>query len=308
MRKELDKGRYAAFTGVITDMFASTFGSMFDKEISISMSDAYAGNADELMYGYEGQTVVSVTEEKSGFDAGLFFYTKDITMLAALMLMMDSEGTDELGEDDPDAVKELCQQVLSSLSVPLEERLGKKVSFKVDDVIKNENSALFQSESYFIADMKFTIGDRKTAMRFFMDEDLLSLFSSKSGSSGASLDDEPDFATAFTFPDDPDDRMGDPIGSMGSSSVSGVQNMDMLLDIDVPVSVKMGSTRMFLKDILTMGSGNIVELDESADEPVELVVNNKVIARGEVVIVDGYFGFRIKEIVSRAERLKKLKD
>ncbi|WP_164885384.1 flagellar motor switch protein FliN [Geovibrio thiophilus] len=308
MRKELDKGKYAAFTGVITDMFASTFGSMFDKEISISLSDAYAGSAEELMYGYEAQTAVPVTEEKSGFDAGLFFYTKDITMLAALMLMMDSEGTDELGEDDPDAVKELCQQLLASVTVPIEERLGKKVSFKVDDVLKNENSALFQSESYFIADMKFTIGERKTAMRFFMDEDLLSLFSGKSGSSGSGAsDEEPDFATAFTFPDDPDDRTGDSMGSIGGG-ISGGQNMDMLLDIDVPVSVKMGSTRMFLKDILTMGSGNIVELDESADESVELVVNNKVIARGEVVIVDGYFGFRIKEIVSRAERLKKLKD
>ena len=308
MRKELDKGRYASFTGVITDMFASTFGSMFDKEISISLSDAYAGGAEELMYGYESQTAVSLTEEKSGFDAGLFFYTKDITMLASLMLMMDSEGTEELGEDDPDAVKELCQQLLASLSVPIEERLGKKVSFKVDDVLKNENSALFQSESYFIADMKFTIGERKTAMRFFMDEDLLSLFSGKGAASSAGSDDEPDFASAFTFPDDPDDGMRDSMGSMGSSSAGGNQNMDMLLDIDVPVSVKMGSTRMFLKDILTMGSGNIVELDESADEPVELVVNNKVIARGEVVIVDGYFGFRIKEIVSRAERLKKLKD
>ncbi|MGE4497389.1 MAG: flagellar motor switch protein FliN [Deferribacterales bacterium] len=308
MRKELDKGRYAAFTGVITDMFASTFGSMFDKEISISLSDAYAGGAEELMYGYETHTAVSHTEEMSGFDAGLFFYTKDITMLASLMLMMDSEGTEELGEDDPDAVKELCQQLLASLSVPIEERLGKKVSFKVDDVLKNENSALFQSESYFIADMKFTIGERKTAMRFFMDEDLLSLFSGKGAASSAGSDDEPDFASAFTFPDDPDDGMRDSMGSMGSSSGSGNQNMDMLLDIDVPVSVKMGSTRMFLKDILTMGSGNIVELDESADEPVELVVNNKVIARGEVVIVDGYFGFRIKEIVSRAERLKKLKD
>jgi flagellar motor switch protein FliN/FliY len=301
MRKELDKSKYSAFMGVITNMLASTFGSMFDKEIGLSVAEAYGGSATELMYSYESETAVLVTEEKSGFDAGLFFHTKDITMLASLMLMMDSEGTDELGEDDRDAIKELCQQLLSSVTVPVEERLGKKVSFKVDDVMKNENSSLFQSESYFIADMKFTIGERKTSMRFFMDEALLSMFDQKSGAPS----DEPDFSSAFTFPDDPDDGM-DSIPSMGGSS--GNQNMDMLMDIDVPVSVKMGSTRMFLKDILTMGSGNIVELDESADEPVELVVNNKVIARGEVVIVDGYFGFRIKEIVSRAERLKKLKD
>lgn len=303
MRKELDKNQYTSFTGVLTDMFTSTMGSMFDKEISVSLSDAYAGSVEELMYGYESQTAVPVSEEKSGFDAGIFFYTKDITMLASLMLMMDSEGTDELGEDDPDAIKELCQQVLSSLTVPLEERLGKKVSFKADNVVKNDTPALFQSESYFIADMKLTIGDRKTAMRFFMDEDLLSLFFLNPAEGTSVPMDEPDFSATFTFPDDPDQ-----LHSGGSFSGGGGQNMDMLLDIDVPVSVKMGSARMFLKDILTMGSGNIVELDESADEPVELVVNNKVIARGEVVIVDGYFGFRIREIVSRAERLKKLKD
>ena len=51
-----------------------------------------------------------------------------------------------------------------------------------------------------------------------------------------------------------------------------------------------------------------MELEQNADDPIELAINDKVIARGEVVIVDGYFGFRIKEIVSKAERIRKLKD
>jgi flagellar motor switch protein FliN/FliY len=304
MRKELHKADYGALTEIIVDMFAATFGSMFEAEITLSLAEAYSGGADELAYGYDDEVAVLVTEEKSGFDAGLCFKTKDITMLGSMMLMMESEGSDTLEEDDRDAIKEICSQILASITVPIDEKLGKKVSFKVDDVIKNENTSLFQSESYFIADMKFTIGERVTSMRFFMDEDLLSLFETKD--SIDSVSEGPDFGSAFTFPDDMDDAPRDHGGS--SFSGSGGQNMEMLIDIDVPVSVKMGSSKMFLKDILTMGSGNIVELDESADEPVELVVNNKVIARGEVVIVDGYFGFRIKEIVSRAERLKKLKD
>ena len=69
-----------------------------------------------------------------------------------------------------------------------------------------------------------------------------------------------------------------------------------------------GISFLFLKDILGLGPGNIVELEQNADDPIELAINDKVIARGEVVIVDGYFGFRIKEIVSKAERIKKLKD
>nr|WP_278252188.1 flagellar motor switch protein FliN [Deferrivibrio essentukiensis] len=82
----------------------------------------------------------------------------------------------------------------------------------------------------------------------------------------------------------------------------------MLLDVEIPVSVRIGSTKMFLKDIVGIGPGNIIELDNYADEPIELLVNNKPIARGEVVIVDGFFGIRIKEIISREERLKKLRD
>ncbi|WP_022851733.1 flagellar motor switch protein FliN [Limisalsivibrio acetivorans] len=305
MKKNLEASKYTAFTGVITEMFGTTLDSMFEADAAVSLSEAFAGDADEIMSGYEEQVVVLATEEKSGFDAGIFFKTKDITMMASLMLMMESEGSEELEDDDKDAVKELCSQMLASVTVPLDEKLGTKVAFKVDDVMKNENSALFQSESYFCADMSLTVGERESTMRFFMDEALLDMFDS-GGDAGAA--DEPDFGEQFTFPDDDDDGGMPDFGGGGGDSMPGGQNMDMLLDIDVPVSVKMGSTKMFLKDILTLGSGNVIELDESADEAVELVVNNKVIARGEVVIVDGYFGFRIKEIVSRAERLKKLKD
>jgi flagellar motor switch protein FliN/FliY len=85
-------------------------------------------------------------------------------------------------------------------------------------------------------------------------------------------------------------------------------NLEMLMDIEIPISVRMGSSRLFLKHILGLGPGNIVELDQNANEPVELAINDKAIARGEVVIVDGYFGFRIKEIISKADRLKRLRD
>ncbi len=229
------------------------------------------------------------------------FKTVDITYLTNLMMMMDEPGKDSLEEDDKDAIKELVTQTLAAIAVPLEESTQVKVSFRVDDIMVNDAPALFQAEEYMVADAALGIGDENTTFRFFTDLNLMSLFGG--GDSG-----EPDFGSAFTFPDDDDDDSG---GGGGGHDFGGSapSNLDLLLDIDVPVSVKMGSTKMFfLKDILTMGSGNIIELDESADEPVELVINNKVIARGEVVIVDGYFGFRIKEIVSRAERIKKLKD
>lgn len=303
MKTPLSDDRHSVFTDVVQAVFQNTLDSMFDKDITVSFAQVSQCTPEDLPAGYEGQVLILATEEKTGMEAGLIFNTVDITYLTNLMMMMDEPGKDSLETDDKDAIKELASQVLASCAVPVEEKTGVKVSFRVDDVMINDAPALFQASEYMSADASLSIGTTQTTFRFYTDLSLLSLFTG----GGASMDSEPDFGSAFKFPDDEVVSMPD-LGSGGHSSAGHPQNLDLLLDIDVPVSVKMGSTNMFLKDILTMGSGNIIELDESADEPVELVINNKVIARGEVVIVDGYFGFRIKEIVSRAERIKKLKD
>jgi flagellar motor switch protein FliN/FliY len=80
--------------------------------------------------------------------------------------------------------------------------------------------------------------------------------------------------------------------------------LDLLLDVELPVSVSFGKTQMPLQQVLKWTSGSIVELESTVNEPVEVVVNNCVIARGEVVVVDGNYGVRIQQIVSRAERLQ----
>lgn len=300
MKTPINDNKHTDFTNVVQNIFQNTLDSMFDKTVTVSFAQISTGDADDLVSGYEGQTLILASEEKTGMETGLMFYTKDITYMTNLMMMMDEPGKETLDNDDKDAIKELASQMLAACSVPVEEKTGVKVSFRVDDVMVNDAPALFQAGKYMIADASLSIDTTQSTFRFFTDFNLLGLFGGKE----AAADEEPDFGAAFKFPDD--DSMGMP--DMGHSSGGHPHNLDLLLDIDVPVSVKMGSTNMFLKDILTMSSGNIIELDESADEPVELVINNKVIARGEVVIVDGYFGFRIKEIVSRAERIKKLKD
>lgn len=84
------------------------------------------------------------------------------------------------------------------------------------------------------------------------------------------------------------------------------RTLDLLLDVELPVSVSFGRARVALKDVLKLTSGSIVELNRSVSDPVEVIVNNCVIARGEVVVVDGNYGIRIQEILSRQERLRTL--
>jgi flagellar motor switch protein FliN len=91
-----------------------------------------------------------------------------------------------------------------------------------------------------------------------------------------------------------------------SSGAGSSKTFDLLLDVEMPVSVSFGRARVPLKDVLKLTTGSIVELNRSIVEPVEIIVNNCVIARGEVVVVEGNFGVRIEQVVSRKERLRTL--
>lgn len=85
------------------------------------------------------------------------------------------------------------------------------------------------------------------------------------------------------------------------------QNIDLILDVPLDISVVLGRTRKSIKDILNLGTGSLIELDRLAEEPVEILVNGKQIAFGEVVVVDENFGVRITSIVSSTDRIKSLK-
>ncbi|WP_226644516.1 flagellar motor switch phosphatase FliY [Mesobacillus subterraneus] len=85
------------------------------------------------------------------------------------------------------------------------------------------------------------------------------------------------------------------------------KNLNMLLDIPLQVTVELGRTKRSVKDILELGSGSIIELDKLAGEPVDILVNNRLIAQGEVVVIDENFGVRVTDIISQSDRIKKLK-
>lgn len=83
-------------------------------------------------------------------------------------------------------------------------------------------------------------------------------------------------------------------------------SIDLLLDVELPVIVSFGRAQLMLKDVIKLTTGSIVELNRTLSEPVEVIVNNCVIARGEVVVVEGNYGIRIKQVISRQERLRTL--
>lgn len=83
-------------------------------------------------------------------------------------------------------------------------------------------------------------------------------------------------------------------------------SLDMLMDIPLEISVELGRVKMLVKDVVDLGTGSIVEIDKAAGEPVDVMVNGRLVARGEVVVIEDNFGVRITEIVSPQERLARL--
>jgi flagellar motor switch protein FliN/FliY len=91
------------------------------------------------------------------------------------------------------------------------------------------------------------------------------------------------------------------------ASTAARENVEMLMDISLDVSIELGRSLMSVKRILELAPGSVIELDRMAGEPVDLLVNDKVVAKGEVVVVDENFGIRIVSLVSPEERIRSLR-
>jgi flagellar motor switch protein FliN/FliY len=95
-----------------------------------------------------------------------------------------------------------------------------------------------------------------------------------------------------------------PVEEKGAAGAN--KSIDFLLDIPLQVAVQIGTTRMLIRELLQLGQGSVIELDKLAGEPMEVLVNNKLVARGEVVVVNEKFGIRLTDVVSPNQRLQQL--
>ena len=93
---------------------------------------------------------------------------------------------------------------------------------------------------------------------------------------------------------------------LNKTETEDVSTLGLLLDVQLPVSIRFGETEMILEEVVKLGIGSVIELNSNIDQPVELVVNNRTLARGEIVTVDGFYGIRITEITNAGERFKSL--
>jgi flagellar motor switch protein FliN/FliY len=95
---------------------------------------------------------------------------------------------------------------------------------------------------------------------------------------------------------------------LAETSLPDEQHLEIIMDIPLDITVELGRMRMQVREVLDLGAGSIVEIDKAAGEPVDVVVNGRLVARGEVVVIDDNFGVRITEILSLQDRLQRLSE
>ena len=199
---------------------------------------------------------------------------------------------ENLGNDELDAAKEIFSNLFSAFSTSLGAQKGMpKINFEVINVnFLDENSSLDFSvfEKLFLFNIK--IEDINEHVAFVCDHTLMRFF-------------EP----AKSEPVDAAKATAAPHALKGEFSAEEMRNIGLIMDVRLPIRVRIGSKRMLLKDVLTMDIGSVIELNQLANDPLEILIGDKVIALGEVVIIDGNFGIQITQIGSKRERLQQLK-
>ena len=102
------------------------------------------------------------------------------------------------------------------------------------------------------------------------------------------------------------DNLDDDVAATTGGGGEQTKSLDLILDIPLTVAVELGRTKMLINDLLQLGQGSVIELTKLVGEPLEVLVNQKLVARGEVVVVNEKFGVRLTDIVSPMERVQSL--
>ncbi len=221
--------------------------------------------------------------------------TSIATAIGDMMLGGEGEEKEEMDDEDLDAIKEVISNILSSFSRSLgSQKNMPKLNFTIDKVnyIDPNNEIDFKGfEKLFIYNL--SIHNSHDNIAFAINSDLVSIIGEEGQASFQKVVEEHVQETAKK-----------PAVSMSQEELS---NIELIKDVKLPIRVRIGSKKMLLKDVLSMDIGSVIELDQLANDPLEILVGDKVIAMGEVVIVDGNFGVQIGEIGTKRERLEKLR-
>ena len=275
----------------------SDFLTIFEENIT-STIEGLTGVVPELEYIDSEDNVIdldtpitqmniSVTGESEG-NMSILMHANLTTALADMMLGGEGESKDAVDDDDLDAIGEIISNILGSFSTALSAQNElPNLSFTVANSTYLDDTESIDTSSYAsVYTFQLSIASLNLPLFLLVDKNINPIISGE---------------------DDNNSSQNNAQVNNSSLSDKELSNVNLLLDVKLPIRVRIGSKVMLLKDVTNMDIGSVIELDQLANEPLDVLVGDKMIAKGEVVIVDGNFGVQITKIGSVKERLEQLK-
>ncbi len=316
---------------------ATALSALLSRPVQITTPTVDLIDEDAVRRDFAGPAVLVIIEYTEGLDGRNVFLlsTRDASVVADLMMGGEGAASDEIGELHASAVGEAMNQMMGSAATAMAEMMGHRIDISAPQVhmldLRDEafGGTLGFEGALVRTSFQLTVGDLldTTLMQLMpigfarsLVEGLIQPAAPAPPAGPAPAPAPADAAVAAVAPaPEPaeDDRhlhsvpvpvaqpvtfptLDDVPSSPGGSDIS------MLLDVPLQVTVELGRASLRIRDVLELVPGSIVELDKLAGGPVDVLVNGKQIARGEVVVIDEEFGVRITDVASQAKRLRGL--
>ncbi|WQY24362.1 flagellar motor switch protein FliY [Helicobacter pylori] len=283
------------FIKIFIQEVVSTLEGLVGKAPSVGLEKEVSNSEESFLISTPYARVVISAIEKEESSIELLAPVDLVTALSDLMLGGEGASKEEMDNDDLDAFKEMASNIFGAIATSLKSQellpklnfttinaeiakeLPKKEDYAKAMVFSFKMEALKESQIILLTTAAFERQFEKTHKEE-KEETTKSATAEEVKTHDASLEN------------------------------IEIRNISMLLDVKLNVKVRIGQKKMILKDVVSMDIGSVVELDQLVNDPLEILVDDKVIAKGEVVIVDGNFGIQITDIGTKKERLEQLKN
>lgn len=326
-RTSMDLQGLLSLLAGLSGSLASNLSGILGKNVGVGTPRGEVVSRDNLV-GSLGEQVVTLRLDLSGNIGGEHAYLLDSSTAELIAsLMMGQEGV-ELNDAALSALEEAGNTMAGSLVTSLSDRIGEPLtSESAQTHLTPREEVDLQEDSYLQVSLPLTMdGAPAGAITEVFAAQLASALNELLKPAGpqsrpaparrgapAAPKPGPAYAAAPSGASQPFAGIVSPqanvqavqFPSLASGSTSGGDqgNIGLLMDVYMEMTVELGRTRKLIREILGMGEGTIIELDKLAGEPVDILVNHKLIAKGEVVVIDENFGVRVTEIVSPMDRV-----
>jgi len=310
----------SSLAGAIIEGFSTALNTMIGRNVEIIKEELRRANIGDLVDQLSPHLVVSMIKlmwKDTKVDLFLFMEDNLGSTLADLMVGGTGEGTPPLDEIRMSALNEVISQMMGSATTSISKAFSTPVNMetptthtlnleedkeKLKELIKPDKTVSFGSYTvkldgkdvgklFLVLPANLAGKEGKTETPSGIERQ------AESQSAPPAKQEKPVKATPVEFEELQPQEM----------SQQDMGKLELLLDVPLTISVELGRTKMTLKQVLELYNGSIIELDKLTGEPVDVLVNGKIVARGEVVVVDENFAVRITEIVSPRERLTTLR-